>query len=40
VITTSKFGQEESMTLDMMGHFTEEVMPHFRKAAADNPIAA
>lgn len=40
VITTSNFGQEESMTLDMMSHFAEEVMPHFRKAAAANTIAA
>ena len=40
VITTSNFGQEESMTLDMMGHFAEEVMPHFRKAGAAKAIAA
>jgi alkanesulfonate monooxygenase SsuD/methylene tetrahydromethanopterin reductase-like flavin-dependent oxidoreductase (luciferase family) len=39
VIMTSNFGQEEAMTLDMMSRFGEEVMPHFRKAAAKN-IAA
>lgn len=36
VLTTSNFGQEETMTLDMMSRFAEEVMPHFtqhRKAA-------
>jgi alkanesulfonate monooxygenase SsuD/methylene tetrahydromethanopterin reductase-like flavin-dependent oxidoreductase (luciferase family) len=32
VLTTSNFGQEEAMTLDMMTRFAEEVMPHFRKA--------
>ncbi len=40
VLTTSNFGQEESMTLDMMGNFAEEVMPHFRKASAAHTIAA
>jgi len=30
VITTSNFGQEEEMTLDMMGRFAEEVVPHFK----------
>lgn len=29
VITTSNFGQEEAMTLDMMERFSSEVMPHF-----------
>jgi alkanesulfonate monooxygenase SsuD/methylene tetrahydromethanopterin reductase-like flavin-dependent oxidoreductase (luciferase family) len=29
VITTSNFGQEEAMTLDMMARFAEDVMPHF-----------
>lgn len=36
VLTTSNFGQDEQMTLDMMSRFAEEVMPHFnaqRKAA-------
>lgn len=31
VLTTSNFGQEEAMTLDMMSRFAEEVMPHFRQ---------
>ena len=31
VLTTSNFGQDEQMTLDMMGRFAEEVMPHFAK---------
>jgi alkanesulfonate monooxygenase SsuD/methylene tetrahydromethanopterin reductase-like flavin-dependent oxidoreductase (luciferase family) len=31
VLTTSNFGQDETMTLDMMSRFAEEVMPHFRK---------
>ena len=31
VLTTSNFGQDEQMTLDMMGRFAEEVMPHFQK---------
>lgn len=30
VIVTSNFGQEEAMTLDMMSHFAEDVMPHFK----------
>jgi len=30
VLTTSNFGQEEQLTLDMMSRFAEEVMPHFR----------
>jgi alkanesulfonate monooxygenase SsuD/methylene tetrahydromethanopterin reductase-like flavin-dependent oxidoreductase (luciferase family) len=30
VLTTSNFGQDEQMTLDMMSRFAEEVMPHFR----------
>ena len=36
VLTTSNFGQQEDMTLDMMSRFAEEVMPHFnaRKKAA------
>jgi hypothetical protein len=34
VITTTNFGQEHAMTLDMMSRFAEEVMPHFRKAQA------
>ena len=36
VLTTSNFGQEEAVTLDMMSRFAEEVMPHFkaRKRAA------
>ncbi|MCX7347501.1 MAG: LLM class flavin-dependent oxidoreductase [Alphaproteobacteria bacterium] len=36
VLTTSNFGQDEQLTLDMMSRFAEEVMPHFhtaRKAA-------
>ncbi len=36
VLTTSNFGQDEQMTLDMMSRFAEEIMPHFkarRKAA-------
>ncbi len=36
VLTTSVFGQDESMTLDMMARFAEDVMPHFaqqKKAA-------
>ena len=28
VLTTSNFGQEQSMTLDMMSSFAEEVLPH------------
>jgi alkanesulfonate monooxygenase SsuD/methylene tetrahydromethanopterin reductase-like flavin-dependent oxidoreductase (luciferase family) len=40
VITTSNFGQEESMTLDMMSRFAEDVMPYFRKAPAEKAIAA
>ncbi|MGE3876113.1 MAG: hypothetical protein AB7F74_24420, partial [Parvibaculaceae bacterium] len=28
VLTTSNFGQEQAMTLDMMSRFAEEVMPH------------
>ncbi len=31
VLTTSNFGQDEQMTLDMMSRFAEEVMPHFRQ---------
>lgn len=31
VLTTSNFGQEEQMTLDMMSRFAEEVMPYFRQ---------
>jgi flavin-dependent trigonelline monooxygenase, oxygenase component len=31
VLTTSNFGQEEAMTLDMMNRFAEEVMPHFKQ---------
>ncbi|MFN4141606.1 LLM class flavin-dependent oxidoreductase [Aestuariivirga sp.] len=31
VLTTSNFGQDEQMTLDMMSRFAEEVMPHFRR---------
>ncbi len=31
VLTTSNFGQEEALTLDMMSRFAEEVMPHFTK---------
>ena len=31
VITTSNFGQDEQMTLDMMSRFAEDVMPHFQK---------
>lgn len=36
VLTTSNYGQDEQMTLDMMSRFAEEVMPHFarRKQAA------
>lgn len=30
VLTTSNFGQDEQMTLDMMSRFAEDVMPHFR----------
>ena len=29
VLTTSNYGQDEQMTLDMMSRFAEEVMPHF-----------
>jgi alkanesulfonate monooxygenase SsuD/methylene tetrahydromethanopterin reductase-like flavin-dependent oxidoreductase (luciferase family) len=32
VLTTSNFGQDEQLTLDMMSRFAEEVMPHFRAA--------
>jgi flavin-dependent trigonelline monooxygenase, oxygenase component len=28
VLTTSNFGQEQVMTLDMMSRFAEEVLPH------------
>ena len=31
VLTTSNYGQDEQMTLDMMSRFAEEVMPHFRQ---------
>jgi flavin-dependent trigonelline monooxygenase, oxygenase component len=31
VLTTSNFGQDEQMTLDMMSRFAEEVMPHFAR---------
>lgn len=31
VLTTSNFGQDEQMTLDMMSRFSQDVMPHFRK---------
>jgi alkanesulfonate monooxygenase SsuD/methylene tetrahydromethanopterin reductase-like flavin-dependent oxidoreductase (luciferase family) len=31
VLTTSNFGQDEQMTLDMMSLFSAEVMPHFQK---------
>jgi alkanesulfonate monooxygenase SsuD/methylene tetrahydromethanopterin reductase-like flavin-dependent oxidoreductase (luciferase family) len=31
VLTTSNFGQDEQLTLDMMSRFAEEVMPHFRQ---------
>jgi flavin-dependent trigonelline monooxygenase, oxygenase component len=31
VLTTSNFGQDQQMTLDMMSRFAEEVMPHFRQ---------
>ena len=36
VLTTSNFGQEQALTLDMMSRFAEEVMPHVktRKQAA------
>jgi len=34
VITTTNFGQEHGMTLDMMSRFAEEVMPHFREQRA------
>jgi alkanesulfonate monooxygenase SsuD/methylene tetrahydromethanopterin reductase-like flavin-dependent oxidoreductase (luciferase family) len=40
VLTTSNFGQDEHMTLDMMSRFAEEVMPHFRKPSAAQPVAA
>ncbi|WP_373502286.1 LLM class flavin-dependent oxidoreductase [Aestuariivirga sp.] len=33
VLTTSNFGQDDQMTLDMMSRFTEEVMPHFARMA-------
>ena len=36
ILTTSNFGQDEQMTLDMMSRFAEDVMPHFetqKKAA-------
>lgn len=31
VLTTSNFGQDDSMTLDMMSRFAEDVMPHFKQ---------
>jgi alkanesulfonate monooxygenase SsuD/methylene tetrahydromethanopterin reductase-like flavin-dependent oxidoreductase (luciferase family) len=31
VLTTSNFGQDEQLTLDMMSRFAEQVMPHFRE---------
>jgi alkanesulfonate monooxygenase SsuD/methylene tetrahydromethanopterin reductase-like flavin-dependent oxidoreductase (luciferase family) len=31
ILTTSNFGQDEQMTLDMMSRFAEEVMPHFNQ---------
>jgi len=31
ILTTSNFGQDEQMTLDMMSSFAEQVMPHFEK---------
>ena len=31
ILTTSNFGQDEQLTLDMMSRFAEEVMPHFRR---------
>lgn len=31
VLTTSNFGQDEAMTLDMMSRFAEDVMPHFHQ---------
>jgi flavin-dependent trigonelline monooxygenase, oxygenase component len=31
VLTTSNFGQDQQMTLDMMSRFAEEVIPHFRQ---------
>ncbi len=34
VLTTSNFGQEQAMTLEMMSRFAEEVMPHFTKLRA------
>ena len=34
VMTTSNFGQEQALTLDMMSRFAEEVMPHFTKQQA------
>jgi alkanesulfonate monooxygenase SsuD/methylene tetrahydromethanopterin reductase-like flavin-dependent oxidoreductase (luciferase family) len=34
VLTTSNFGQDEQMTLDMMAMFAEDVMPHFASKAA------
>jgi len=40
VITTSNFGQEQFMILDMMEHFEEEVIPLFRKAEAAKTISA
>ena len=33
VLATSNFGQEEALTLDMMGRLSEEVMPHLKTPA-------
>jgi alkanesulfonate monooxygenase SsuD/methylene tetrahydromethanopterin reductase-like flavin-dependent oxidoreductase (luciferase family) len=35
VLTTSNFGQEQAMTLDMMSRFAEEVLPHLAHKASD-----
>ncbi len=39
VISTSNFGQDEAMTLDMMSAFAEEVMPHFTRQKASAAAA-
>jgi alkanesulfonate monooxygenase SsuD/methylene tetrahydromethanopterin reductase-like flavin-dependent oxidoreductase (luciferase family) len=35
VIASSNFGQDQSETLEMMGRFSEEVMPHIRSLSRD-----
>ncbi|MFO0997679.1 MAG: LLM class flavin-dependent oxidoreductase [Alphaproteobacteria bacterium] len=40
VLMTSNFGQDDAMTLEMMSHFAEEVMPYVRKASSAKAFAA